>query len=220
MLICNSSLEVKESNHKIKQTSTLHWNTSGAGKPSQTGPDQRMFSWSRNLGSWWSLVLSTSQARFLHQAPEATFLQLSPLWRKCVCPQSRFFSYLFLIFIVFSPLHLVPLHPAPPSNHHTVVHVHERKSWILSLATNTVSLSWNDRLILFVFEKLSARYSLCIITIYLSIFLSSKNGAPWKKWPVQLTVQTIAETLSLETAIALSSTEVPDDNSYFVPQNI
>ena len=33
--------------------------------------------------------------------------------------------YFYLILIVFFHCYLVPLHPLPPSNHHTVVHVHE-----------------------------------------------------------------------------------------------
>ena len=33
--------------------------------------------------------------------------------------------YFYLVFIVFFPLPFTPLTPPPPSNHHTVVHVHE-----------------------------------------------------------------------------------------------
>ena len=48
-----------------------------------------------------------------------------------VVTKGKYFYIIFgfivfdLIFIVFCPYYLAPLYTLPPSNHHTVVHVHE-----------------------------------------------------------------------------------------------
>lgn len=50
--------------------------------------------------------------------------------------------------------------------------------WILSLATNTVScLLWNDGHALFIFKKMTAKYS-TLNKLCLWIILPSKNGIP------------------------------------------
>lgn len=60
------------------------------------------------------------------------------------------------------------------------------KAQIFSLATNTIScFPWSDRLMLFIFEKMSARYpNLNNHTLF--IIHPSKNGVSWKRHLVQL----------------------------------
>ena len=76
------------------------------------------------------------------------------------------------------------------------------KAWILSLDMNTASCSpWSDRL-MFIFEKISAKYSslnnhsLCKFQVKCQLF-------PWQKEPVQLTVQTISRVLFHKITIVL-----------------
>lgn len=65
------------------------------------------------------------------------------------------------------------------------------KSLTLSLATNTAScFLWSDRLHLLIFEKTSTTYPSGLKNHSLSVILSSKSDAPWKKWPVQLVTET------------------------------
>lgn len=74
------------------------------------------------------------------------------------------------------------------------------ESSIFSLTTGTIGcFSWSDRLMLFIFEKMSARYP-NVNNHSLFIIHPRRNGVPWKGHP-EFSSETVIQMLSLQIVI-------------------
>lgn len=74
------------------------------------------------------------------------------------------------------------------------------ESSIFSLTTDTIGcFSWSDRLMLFIFEKMSARYP-NVNNHSLFIIHPRRNGVPWKGHP-EFSSETVIQMLSLQIVI-------------------
>lgn len=113
--------------------------------------------------------------------------------------------------------------PEFPNHKFSEILIFTGKLEFLSLAINTVSLPWNNRLMCSFLRKCLTDTQVCITTIYLAIFLSNKSGVPWKKWLIQLTVHTSMWMLSTgdsHCASVCSRRALDNDTVRVVTQNI